>query len=278
MEVLGIVAFIIAASVAVARGEESNTKPSDLVREAVARELRAAAAPGHYMYQLHKETPERSETRAMIETRGWLIGRLTRINGKRLTPQQRQKEDDRLARLLNDTNALRKEEADQHKDEQRVKEMVKALPEAFVYEYGGFETNSGGDRIERLTFAPNPAFHPSTRELAVLTGMKGTMLLNTTAMRLERVEATLLRSVSFGWGILARLDPGGTFVLEQVPVGNGRWVTRKLALHFGGKLLLFKSLRIDSTLTTSDFRRMPDDLTLIQGLDLLKKQDEMTTD
>jgi hypothetical protein len=276
MGVLRIVAFTIAASVIVAPGEGSDTKPGELVRQAVAGELKAADTPGHYMYQLRKDTPERSETRAMIETREWLIGRLTRINGRPLTPQQRKGEDDRLERLLNDTNALRKEDASERKDERRVREIVRALPEAFVYEYDGFETNSDGDRVERLTFTPKVGFRPSTGELAVLSGMKGTMRVNTAAMRIERIEATLFRSVSFGWSIVARFGPGGTFVLEQARIGDGRWAIKRLVVHFSGKVLLVKSLRIDSTLTTAGFRRMPDELTLTQGFDLLKKQGGMT--
>ena len=276
IEGLRIVALTIVASFAVAPGEGSDTHPDELVRQAVASELEAAHTPGHYMYQLRKDTPERSETRAMIETREWLIGRLTRINGKPLTSQQRKGEDDRLERLLNDTNALRKEDASQRKDKLRVREIVRALPEAFVYEYGGFETNSDGDRVERLTFAPKVGFRPSTRELDVLTGMKGTMRVNTAAMRIERIEATLFRSVSLGWGIVARFDPGGTFVLEQARIGDGRWAIKRLVVHFSGKVLLVKSLRIDSTLTTTGFRRMPNDLSLTQGFDLLKEQDEMT--
>ena len=57
--VLRIAAFTIAASVAVAPGEGSDTKPGELVRQAVAGELKAADAPGHCMYQLRKDTPER---------------------------------------------------------------------------------------------------------------------------------------------------------------------------------------------------------------------------
>lgn len=111
---------------------------------------------------------------------------------------------------------------------------------------------------------------------AVLRGMKGTMRVNTAAMRIERIEATLFRSVSFGWGVVARFDPGGTFVLEQARIGDGRWAIKRLVVHFSGKVLLVKSLRIDSTLTTAGFRRMPDELTLTQGFDLLKEQDGMT--
>jgi len=91
--------------------------------------------------------------------------------------------------------------------------------------------------MELLTFVPSTTFHPATQELMVLTGMKGTALVDTTTMRLVSVYATLFRPVNFGWGILARLNPGGSFVLEQEPIGNGKWAVTKVSLDFTGKLL-----------------------------------------
>jgi hypothetical protein len=41
-------------------------------------------------------------------------------------------------------------------------------------------------------------------------------------------------------------------------------------MHFTGKILLFKSLRIDSVRTTSEVHWMPETLTLKEGLELPK--------
>ncbi|MFZ3266185.1 MAG: hypothetical protein WA172_19420 [Terriglobales bacterium] len=112
-------------------------------------------------------------------------------------------------------------------------------------------------------------FDPPSRELRVLQGMAGTMLVDARLDRLVRVEAQLVRDVEFGWRILGRLYRGGTFRLEQQDVGSGRWEITILALHFTGKILLFKSIDIDSVRKAADFRRMPDTLTLEQGLALL---------
>jgi hypothetical protein len=63
--------------------------------------------------------------------------------------------------------------------------------------------------------------------------------------------------------------------MEEAPIDTGRWAIKTVTLHFTGKILIFKDLKIDSTITTSGFRRMRDDLTLVQGLELLKRQDQM---
>jgi hypothetical protein len=104
--------------------------------------------------------------------------------------------------------------------------------------------------------------------------MEGTIIVDIAANRIVQVDARLTRSVNFAWGILAHLDPGGTFFLEQENVGYGRWHITRLALHFTGKVLVFKRLDIESVRTTSDFRCMPGNLTLKEGLEVLEKEAE----
>jgi hypothetical protein len=46
-----------------------------------------------------------------------------------------------------------------------------------------------------------------------------------------------------------------------------------MSLTFTGKILLFKSLAIKSDEVFSDFRRVPDDLTFAQGVEMLKAEE-----
>lgn len=258
----------------------SQTQPTDgaateLVRQTVAHELAAANAGGHYMYRFYEEAPEGSETREMVETREWLIGRLIRKNGQSLPPAQRQQEDERLRGLLTDRGRLIKLQKEQRYTEARVRRMIKALPAAFLYQSAGTERDSAGGALTRLTFRPNPAFTPSSMELRVLGGMKGTMLIDPEAKRLWRVEAKLFRDVNFGWGLLGQISSGGTFLLEQRGVGHDRWAITTLKWNYTNKRLLLFTSRFNSVQKANNFRRMPDDLTLQQGLELLLKRDQM---
>ncbi len=154
---------------------------------------------------------------------------------------------------------------------------MRALPDASEYTYAGTEVDDAGRSRVRLTFRPRSAYDPPSRELAVLTGMEGTMLIDATARRLVRVDATLIRDVNFGWGILGRLYRGGHFLLEQRDVGAGRWAITTLQLDFRGRALLLKSITIASLSRATDFRRMPDDLTLEQGLARLLTEGQTTS-
>jgi hypothetical protein len=94
--------------------------------------------------------------------------------------------------------------------------------------------------------------------------------------RLSRVDARLVREVDFGWGLLGRLYRVGGSPLEQRYTGTGRWAITKLELHFTGRIFLFEKLKIDFVTQTSDFRQMPDNLTLKERLQLLLAGGQMT--
>jgi hypothetical protein len=249
--------------------QRSQISPDGLVSEVVSMELQSADASGYCRYRAQKESPEGSITKEVIETKNWLIGRLVLKNGKPLTPDEEKTEDERLTHLLTDSQALQEERTEKETDNRRVRDLFKSLPEAFQFEYAEAQQREDGALVH-LKFHPNPNFDPSNTELRVLTGMEGTMVINRAASRIVRVDAHLVKTVSFAWGIFAYLDPGGTFVLEQGNVGEGRWQVTKLGMHFTGKILVFKSLDIDFIRTNSDFRWMSGNLTLMQGLQLLK--------
>jgi hypothetical protein len=259
-----------------AEAQPRQLSTGDLIKRTVANELKAANAPGHYMYRMRVRKAHETQLKQIVETSDWLIGRLIQVNGKPLTSKQERKEEERLARLLDDESLRRQERKNQQTNETQVRDFLRALPDAFLYQHVDPEPGKTPSKLERLSFEPNPQFHPPSRRLEALQGMKGTMLIDTSAERLVRLQGELFRGVDFGWGIVAHLDPGGRLLLEQRDVGSGRWATATLSLHFTGKLLLFKTLKIDTTIETSDFRRMRDDLTLVEGLELLRNRNEMT--
>jgi hypothetical protein len=243
----------------------------------VAHELAATDTGGQYMYRVHEETPQGSETRVMVETRDLQIGRLILKNGQPLPPAQRQQEEDRLRGLLTNRARLLKLQTEQHSDEARVHRVIQVLPDAFLYQHAGVEKDNAGREFALVTFRPNPDFRSRSTELRVLQGVEGAMLIDSVAERLVRVEAKLSRDVDIGWGIVDRISRGGSFLLEQQVVWHDQWAITTLAFHYINRLFLLITSRVDSVTKVSDFRRMPDDLTQQQALELLLDQDPMTT-
>lgn len=243
---------------------------NDLARLAIQHELEDED-PTHYLYRLIKKRPDGTETREVLEAKDVIIARLVALNGKPLTGEQREKEDRRLDRLLTDPDYLRSKQKEQRDDDRRTRRMLKALPEAFLYEYAGVESRPYGEVVV-LRFKPNPAYQPPSREQQVFRGMEGTLEVALPAERVARIEATLFRDVNFGWGILGHLDKGGRFVIEQSRVHEQHWEPTHMVLNFTGKVLLFKSLKIQQEQTTSNYRPVPE-MSVGQALEFLKKQD-----
>jgi len=154
---------------------------------------------------------------------------------------------------------------------------VRALPDAFLYDYDGSERGQPGigkpgDQLLRLKFRPDPRYQPPSRVEQVLVGMQGVVLVDAEKRRIAKIDGKLFKDVSFGWGILGHLDKGGEYHVEQGDVGNDSFEITKMSLTFTGKLLLFKNIVINSNEAFSDFHGVPENLTFAQGVALLKQQ------
>lgn len=251
--------------------------PAELIQKAVDHEVAASNGSARFMFTDHKETAHGSQTELLVETSEAMAGMVVAINGKPLTGQQRRAEEGRLARLLDNPDELRKKQKAEREDSERVNRIVKALPNAFLYEVEGTEIGTQGigkpgDELIRLKFRPNPKYQPSSRVEQVLLGMQGVVAIDAKQHRIARIDGSLIREVSFGWGILGHLDKGGRFFVEQGDVGQGAWEITRMDLAFTGKILLIKSLSIKSKEVFSDFRPAPPNLTFAQGVEMLKKQ------
>lgn len=260
--------FVACALPMAAQDWKSN--PRELVRKAVENERNQASAKEYFTYRDVKRKKNGTvETKQMLETPQVVLGRLVAINGQPLSEPDRQKEDSRLNRLIKNPEELQKKQKEQQDDDRRARRMVKAIPDAFNFEYVSSEPGKNGD-IVTLKFTPNPEWDPPNRELQVFTGMSGTMKIAIPQYRMALMQATLFKDVAFGWGILGRLDKGGDFMIQQSQVYGDHWDLTHMKLHFTGKVLLFKSLNIQQDDQTSDYRPVPE-MTVTQALSKLKE-------
>lgn len=249
-----------------------------LVRRVVNNELAAANNKTHrFMFRSHRVTGNLDQEKLYVDTKEAMAGMVTAWNSQPLTPELRKAENDRLNRMLSDPEELRHKQKQERENADRIQRIIRAMPDAFLFEYDGTETGTAsvghpGMELVRVKFRPNPNYEPPSRVEQVLTGMQGTVLVDPKSARFARIDGTLFRDVAFGWGILGHLDKGGQLRAEQVEYSPGIWVPSSMSLRFTGKLLLFKSLNYKSEESFRDFRPVPSDLTFAQGIELLKKE------
>src|SRR5271157_5030506 len=118
----------------------SRPDPGDLVRKAVQNEIKSSTDDHlRFMFRATKTTPRGSETKLYVETREATAGLVAAYDGRPLTPEQRRAEEERVTRFLSDPAELKKKRKQEREDADRTMRIVRAMPDAFQFEYAGEE-------------------------------------------------------------------------------------------------------------------------------------------
>jgi len=267
-KVTGIVLpFFIMVSAALLSGQQ--TPPANvnqLVRDVISNEVQSENSDQtQWMYRLQRQEGARTTVREVVETKDCDVHLLLATDGAALTPDQRQKENERLEKLKHSPQQQRKKKSEQQEDDRKAIEMFKMLPDAFLYQY---RSNKGS--LVDLTFHPNPNFRPPTREAQVFHAMEGSMLVDAQKKRLVELDGHLAQAVEFFGGLLGHLDKGGHFMVKRADVGSGHWAITVLNVEMKGKALIFKGINLNQKDFSSDFHSLPANLNVAQGVDMLK--------
>jgi hypothetical protein len=244
--------------------------PTALVRRAIQHRFDSEQNQPPLRYLLRKQDGPRDNTKDIIETRDGDVARLVALNGQPLSAQASQAELDRLHLLANHPEVQQHRKFREQKDADRVNRLMRLLPDAFVYHSEGMVPCAAG-QCYHLSFSPNPRFTPPDVEAAILRGMAGEVWIDQAQERLARLDAHLISNVDFGWGILGKLDEGGTIKIEQADVGGRNWQVTLLKLNLRGKALMVKSLNIEITEQASHFSPVPVGIDYRQAIQLLEK-------
>lgn len=243
------------------------TDATQFVREVIHHELEAEAQDhSHWRYRAHREDEKSNVDKDVIETRDGELTRTLLLWGRPLTADERQKDEERMQKLVSDPAERAKRAKREKEDSDKGHEMFKAIPDAFIFKYDGIENG-----LVRLAFFPNPNYDAPTRELRVFRALSGKMWIDPVQKHVVRIDGQLFEDVTFGWGILARLYKGGTFEVNMREVGPGHWDMTSLDVNMSGHAILFKNISVKQHQTQSEFRRVPDNLTMAQAYNLLQK-------
>jgi hypothetical protein len=248
-----------------------SANPVALVRRAM--QLRAAEEKTHrpVRYVLRKTDGDHETTKEIIETKDGDVARLIAVNGKPLTTEQEQAEMNRLDTLAAHPEMQERRHKSEQKDAARVDQLVGMLPDSEIYKLEGMVACGTGE-CYRLSFTPNPEFQPPDLEADVLRGFSGEVWIEKTQQRLVRLDAHLVREVTIGFGILGRLDKGGTLQLQQALAPNvQQWQPTVLKMNLSGKALMVKTVKINIEEVASGFAPVPAGIGYREAIVMLKK-------
>ena len=256
-----------------------NAQPTDstaLVRRALQNREDTAKTRRPLRYLLRKTDDHRDTapdtTKDIIETDQGAVARLIAINNQPLTPEADQAELDRLNTLAHHPEIQEHRHQREQKDADRVNRLMRLLPDAFLYrDQGTTPCPASGGTCHHLTFSPNPSFEPPDVEANIFRGLAGDLWIDQAQERLTRLDAHVIANVDFGWGILGKLDKGGTIQLEQTDIGNHDWELTTLKLNLKGKALMLKSLDIQLTEQAIHFSPVPEGTDYHKAIQLLTR-------
>jgi hypothetical protein len=221
-------------------------------------------------YRLRKVDTKGDTTREVIETKQGTVARLVERNGQPLTAEQDAAERQRLNdQIASPEDFLRHHKRDRSNEDYSM-QMVRLLPQAMLFQYTPGQPQPAGESSPQvvLDYRPNPEFKPPTMLAEVLTGIEGRVWIDAQSHVMTRIEGHILHPVNFGFGILARLYPGGTLEFEQVRVSGDRWAYRHLEEHVTVREMMVKTAPMNVQMTSADFRLMP---TLLDYQDAIRQ-------
>jgi len=121
------------------------------------------------------------------------------------------------------------------KDRER---LINSVSSAYVLTWMGREVRDG-HVLEKIELNPNPGYQPRGDSTDWLAHARATIWVDASAGQLVRADASIVRDISIGAGILGKVYRGGHFIMEQVPVAPGIWEPSLYQYDISGRKFLF---------------------------------------
>lgn len=240
-----------------------------MVKNVAWNELQASEHPKHYYRYIEREISSgESRTTIQISTPHGNIGRLISVGGQPPSKHELEKNEQLLQNLVTNTHLQQSRYKNQKSDTDRRDNVIKDVPNAFLFTYDG----RSKEGWIKLKFHPAPDFTPSSRQSLILEGMAGELWVDPSTQRMAKIDGTLIKDVTIGWGFLARLNKGGRFLMEQSQGPNGIWHQELLSVHFDGTEFIFKHIHIHETIIRCFFKQVPDNLSIPKAVHMLQTE------
>lgn len=227
----------------------------------------AAADRHEYYTYLSNERSGRTGghlwTERVVETAPGRMRRLIAIDGQPLSQRQQQAEIARLERIEAHPDEFIQREKNTRAEEKRARAMMEALPHDFL-----FDDIQLADGVWRMHFRPDPACEPSGIEERILHQMAGTVVIDAAQLRLIHIDFHLTQDVPIGFGLLADVHTGTTFISDRAVI-DGRWHTTRVVTQVHAKAVLFKTVDLNIELERRDFQPLPQPISVADAARML---------
>jgi hypothetical protein len=257
----GFITLTLAAAMALPPSLPSQTA-KELIGDACYNELQQRERKTLWSYVAERRVNNQVFREQVIETVDGPVRHLLAVDGHPPASAQMKEEDDRHQELLRNPSGRRAIRKQRDDDENTIDELLRIIPDAFVFEDQGNEGES-----ERIAFHPNPGFKPKTYEQRVLHALDGIVFIDLHEKRIARLSGSLETRVKFGYGLIGHVEQGGTTEITRVNLLPGVWKTSAEKIDIDGRLVMLKTINKHQEESRTGFEPVPPDTTFAQALD-----------
>jgi hypothetical protein len=241
---------LLAGAALTTAAQSSQPEALQALHTAVAAELQANRTDKSiWMYRDADKSSTKDAVYEAVETRQGTLKRMIELNGKPLTGSAEQAETERIRNYVHDPAQQQRARKNAAHDDAQAAELLQMLPEAFIWTIA-----SQDSEFITLSYRPNPNFNPPDMQSRVMGVMTGEMIIARDGNRIRTLRGKLSTDVLIGWGILGKLDKGGTFDVERRMIVPGHWQITETDVHIGGHALLFKNIGQQEDESKTDWR------------------------
>lgn len=256
-----VTAWCVSAQTIRAVPEVGASTPQSWAEAAAANQERIINGDGSFplRYRIRKVDVKNDTTRDVIESRQGAVARLVQRNGRPISATEDAAERERLNAMIDSPGDFAKHQKHDNAARGYSIELVRQMPHAMIFSFAPGQPqrpNFVGPQVV-IDFTPNPRYHPPALIDQALTGIQGRIWIDRKALRVLRVEGRVLHAVDFGWGMLARIYPGGTIEFEQANAGGDRWAYSHLHEDITVREMMVKTVQQRAEMDAVDFQILP---------------------
>jgi hypothetical protein len=241
----------------------------EIIRRAVDLDHKNAEIARNYTYLQRQETrqldgsgrdkkPPDIRTYDITLLEGSPYRRLVARNDQPLSSQEKEAEQFKLKSSIE----LRRKETPEQKErriaewkrkQEKQREPLKELPDAFDFRLVGEASLNGGDTYV-IDATPKPGYKPKSTSTIFFPKVKARFWIAKANYQWVKMDMETMDTITFG-GILVRLAKGGHLVLEQTLVNNEVWLPKMVHLQASARLFLVKGYHTEIRYNFSDYKK-----------------------
>jgi hypothetical protein len=189
------------------------------------------------------------------------ISTLVKKDGKPLSDTEQKKENEGVQKRIEEHQ---KREAKKEAKEEKAKEEGKGEegddPGIEVFLRACQFVNPRRERFRGqdvlvFDFEPNPEFKAHKLEEKVVQKLAGVVWIDEKAHDVARLEAYFVGDFKFAGGLVANLQKGTSFILEQAYINSEVWLPTYEEAHVGVRVLLVKGIKVNAVTRYSDYKK-----------------------